>query len=161
MQMKYHIHDNGWTVILDDFKFSTATQQDINEIAKLLATNTLVVAHNQDDMTTEDELRVAHMFGNPGVLNDPAVYGPSVSRYNVDPDGFITRVSGRKDEQGDEIGIVGYENEMTWHSNEPFLTTRRPLVWLRALGGSEGSVTSYNNNIMAYNDLDQELKDFL
>ena len=30
--MKHHIHENGWTVILDDFDFATATQDDINQI---------------------------------------------------------------------------------------------------------------------------------
>lgn len=157
--VKYHLHQNGWTVILDDFKFSKATQQDINDIAKLLSTNTLVVAHNQDDVTVEDELRVAHMFGNPGVLNDPNSDLGKMT--NVDPDGFVCRVSGETDEQGDNTGIAGYSDEMTWHSNEPFSPERRPLVWLRGIKGTKGSVTTYNNNILTYNDLSQETKDLL
>ena len=45
--MKYHLHENGWTVLVDDFDFNCATQRDINEIAKLIASNTCVVFKNQ------------------------------------------------------------------------------------------------------------------
>ncbi len=32
--VNYELHENGWTVILKDFDFKTATQEDINQIAK-------------------------------------------------------------------------------------------------------------------------------
>ena len=46
--MDYHIHENGWTVILDNIDFNNANQDDINQIARLLATNTCVVVKNQN-----------------------------------------------------------------------------------------------------------------
>jgi len=156
--VNWHFHENGWVVILDDFDFNNATQQDINDIAKLLSKYTLVVAKNQT-LNTETELRVAHMFGNPGCLNDPD--SDLGKRTNVDPAGIICRVSGGKDEHGQSIGIAGYTDEMTWHSNDPFSPTRRSLVWLGGITGTKGSVTTYNNNILTYNDLDQETKDML
>jgi hypothetical protein len=64
MALNYHIDDNGWTVILDDYDFTQATQEDINQIACWLATNTLVVARNQGRLTVADELRIANMFGD-------------------------------------------------------------------------------------------------
>ena len=77
--MKYHIHENGWTVVLDDFDFSTATQDDINQISKLLATNTLVVAKKQK-LTVEDELRVVNMFKDPEAFPDDWADGRSDGR---------------------------------------------------------------------------------
>ena len=53
--IKWHLHENGWTVILDDFDFATATQQDISQIGCLLATNTCVVAR-VDDVRTRSVL---------------------------------------------------------------------------------------------------------
>ena len=156
--MNYHLHENGWVVILDDFDFNKATQDDINFIAKLLSKHTLVVAKNQF-VSNENELRIAHMFGNPGCLNDPDSDLGKLT--NVDPDGIICRVSGGVDEHGNIIGIAGYTDEMTWHSNHPFSPDRRPLVWLSGITGTKGSVTTYNNNILTYNDLDQETKDML
>jgi hypothetical protein len=40
MTLKYHLHKNDWTVILDEFDFAKATQDDINQLGCLLATNT-------------------------------------------------------------------------------------------------------------------------
>lgn len=156
--VNWHFHDNGWVVILDDFDFKTATQADINDIAKLLSKYTLVVAKNQI-LNTETELRIAYMFGNPGCLNDPN--SDLGKRTNEDPDGIICRVSGVKDKNGNSSGIAGYTDEMTWHSNDPSTPTRRSLVWLSGIRGTSGSVTTYNNNILTYNDLDQTTKDML
>lgn len=157
--IKYHLHGNGWTVILDDFKFKTATQLEINEIAKLIANNTLVVCKNQEDLTVDDELRIANMFGDPGVLNDPQ--NPIFSKKVVDKDGIIVRVSGAIDDNNDPIGIAGYESEMSWHSTAPSFDIRKSIDWLRGVSGSKGSRTSFINNIISYQDLDQNLKNFL
>ena len=64
---------------------------------------------------------------------------------------------GKKDKNG-LVGIAAYECEMVWHCNEPGLENRRPIVWLYSVEGSEGSRTSYTNNILSYNDLDENLK---
>jgi hypothetical protein len=41
--MNYRMHENGWTVIIDDFDLNYATQEHINKIAKLISRYTLVV----------------------------------------------------------------------------------------------------------------------
>ena len=51
--LKYKLHDNGWTILIEDFNINTATQDDINDIAKLLASNTLIVLRNQS-LTVQD-----------------------------------------------------------------------------------------------------------
>ncbi len=62
--IQFKLHDNGWTILVEDFNINTATQDDINDIAKLLATNTLIVLRNQS-LTVQDEIRIAKMFKNP------------------------------------------------------------------------------------------------
>ena len=159
--MKYHLHENGWTVVLDDFDFNQATQEDINEIAKLLATNTLVVAKNQS-MTVASQLRIAKMFKNPDPLFKPEDedFIHCAADLTQDPEGILCRVSGELNEHGQE-GIAGYVDEMVWHCNQPGVKTRAPLVWLYGVRGTAGSRTSWNNNILSYNDLSQEEKDYL
>jgi alpha-ketoglutarate-dependent taurine dioxygenase len=156
--MNYHLHKNGWTVILDDVDFKTITQQDVNQIAKLVATNTLVIARKQI-LTVEDEMRVIKMFKNPEVFIEPG--DKNYPHYWIPgTDGMITRVTGELNEYGVE-GIAGFVDEMTWHCEHPYKEDRSPLVWLYGVRGTAGSRTSWNNNIFSYNDLDKSMKDKL
>jgi alpha-ketoglutarate-dependent taurine dioxygenase len=155
--MKYHIHDNGWTVILDDVDFAKVTQEDVNELAKLLSTNTLVIAHNQSHLTVEDELRVAHMFGNVEDLTAVAHLPPYNHIIVPDSQNKMERVTGELDEHG-LPGLFGHVSDLDWHCNMPADPNRKPLVWLLGVKGTVGSRTSWTNNIMAYNDLDEDTK---
>jgi alpha-ketoglutarate-dependent taurine dioxygenase len=156
--LRYHIHDNGWTVILDNFDFAKATQDDVNELAWLLATNTLVVATNQSHLTIDDQLRVVHMFGD---VEDLAHFG-DIPPYNTfvlpRSQGKISRVTGELDEHG-EPGLFGHVSDLDWHCNQPGIPSRKPLVWLFGIKGTAGSRTSWTNNILAYNDLSNEWKE--
>jgi alpha-ketoglutarate-dependent taurine dioxygenase len=159
--MNYHLHENGWTVILDDINFCTVTQEEINQIAKLLATNTCVVAKGQH-LTVTDQLRVANMFKNPDPLFKPEDedFIHCAADLEQDPKGILCRVSGELNEHGKE-GIAGYIDDMDWHCNHPYKKDRSPLVWLYGVRGTKGSRTTWNNNILSYNDLPQDEKDFL
>ena len=158
--IKYTLHENNWTVMLDNFDFNSATQSDINEIARLLATNTLVVARGQH-LTVQDEVRIAKMFKDPQVFNtedenssDTMFQGAEVK----DSDNMALRVTGEKDEHG-RTGIAGHEDEMQWHANDQTTPNRKPLVWLYSVKGSKGSRTSWNNNILSYNNLPKERRE--
>jgi hypothetical protein len=59
--MNYTIHNNGWTVIVDNFDLCSATQTDIDQISKLLYSNTVVVIKKQS-LPVRDELRVIKLF---------------------------------------------------------------------------------------------------
>jgi alpha-ketoglutarate-dependent taurine dioxygenase len=159
--MNFHLHENGWTIILDDFNFLEATQDDINQIARWLATNTLVVAKNQK-LTVSDQLRVVNMFKNPDPLFTPQDedFIHCAADLTQDPTGILCRVSGELNEHGKE-GIAGYVDEMVWHCNQPWKKDRAPLVWLYGVKGTKGSRTSWNNNILSYNDLPKEEKEYL
>ncbi len=156
--LKYHLHPNGWTVILDDFDFAQATQEDINHIAQLLATNTCVVARGQGHLTPEDEIRVCEMFGD--IENSDAFSHLPLWHQIMLPGGHgkIHRVTGALDEHGNP-GLFGHVSDLDWHCNQPAVPDRKPLVWLMGVSGTVGSRTSWTNNILAYNDLSDSMKE--
>lgn len=158
--MTIKLHENGWTGILEGFDFATATQDDINEIGRFLATNTLVVAKGQSHLTVQDEVRIAHMFGN--VENMDSVADQDPWRHLIVPgsDNEVLRVTGELDEHG-QPGLFGHVSDLDWHCNKPAVSTRMPLVWLLGIKGTVGSRTSWNNNIWSYRDLDQQTKDII
>ena len=156
--MKYHLHENGWTVIVDDFDFREATQQDVNEIAKLIATNTCVLFKNQL-LSVDDEMRISTMFKNPRPFVTPG--DDQCTHYWVKgTDGIFQRVTGELNEHG-VSGIAAHIEDFEWHCNWPSQINRRPIIWLYGVKGTAGSRTSWTNNILSYNDLSQEWKDRL
>jgi len=158
--MNYKLHENGWTVLIEDLDLKTVTQEDVLTISKLIATNTCVVIRDQF-LTVEEEMRVIKMFKNPEVFTEEHIPEEEYKQWWVPgTDGMITRVTGEKNEHGTP-GIAGYVDEMTWHCNHPYRKERRPVVWLYGVRGTAGSRTSWNNNILTYNDLDEEKKAFL
>lgn len=158
--LKYKLHDNGWTILIEDFNINTATQDDINDIAKLLATNTLIVLRNQS-LTVQDEIRIAKMFKNPqqfhveveGSFDAECYRGAEVEGSEK----YILRVTGEKNEHG-LPGIAGWTDEMVWHCNDPHDPLKRSLIYLYSVRGSKGSRTTWNNNILAYDELDTQLR---
>jgi len=156
--MKYKIHENGWTVILEDFDFNQATQENILEIARLIAKHTCVVVKGQN-ITVADQVRIGKMFKNPNPLFKPEdeFFMDCVADIAQDPTGIVCRVSGELNEHG-KPGIAGHVDEMQWHCNHPYKEDRSPIVWLYGVKGTKGSRTSWNNNILSYNDLDSDTK---
>lgn len=158
--VKYKFHKNGWTVLLEDFDFRSATQQDINDIAKLVATNTCVVCKNQN-LSTQDEVRIVKMFKDPQYFDTRNENSTDNMFRGAEVDGsenIILRVSAEKDEEG-LTGIAGHDSEMQWHANDQTTPNRKPLVWLYSVKGSKGSRTSWNNNILSYNSLSKEKRE--
>jgi alpha-ketoglutarate-dependent taurine dioxygenase len=156
--MKYHIHDNGWTIILDDFDFLKASDSDIKIIAQLLAANTLVVVRNQNHLTPIEEANVCSRFGELEDLTPLKDVQPFKNVIIPDTDCKVVRVTGELDEHG-EPGLFGHVDDLDWHCNQPALPTRKPLVWLLGVKGTQGSRTSWTNNILAYDELDSDVKD--
>jgi taurine dioxygenase len=156
--MNYKMHDNGWTVIITDLDLRTATQEDINHIARLIATHTCVVVRNQT-LNLDEEVRVVNMFKDPErkFTTDDPMYRKVVIPGSDDK---VIRVTGELNEHGEQ-GLAGEIDDLDWHCNEPASPTRKEIVWLYALQGSAGSVTTWNNNVLSYADLDQDTKDML
>jgi len=151
--INYSVHENGWAVIVNDFDLRTATQRDIDQISKLLVTNTLVVVKKQT-LTVKDEIDIIKMFHSPAVVGLDEITVP-------DSEGLLLRSGGWKDSAG-VPGIAAHQEEMAWHFDFPYhLKHWPPLVWLYAVSGATGSKTSWTNHVLAYNDLDQTIKDLL
>lgn len=154
--MNYHIHKNGWTVVLDNFDFKNASQEDINQIAKLVANNTLVVAKNQN-LCIDDKLKIIKMFKNPIMLYQPDTEGYK-STTVPNSEGLLLRVGGKLNERGDG-GIGDHIGEFVWHHDYHWQFDRSPpLLMIHAIDGVKNSLTSWTNNILAYNDLDEDTK---
>jgi len=158
--MKTRLHENGWTVFLEEFDYATATQDDINAIARLTATNLCVVAKGQAHLTNHDRRRVAHMFGGVANWNDWVTTNDHRARYIL-PDAAagneIQLLTGALDAAG-RPGLFGRRQTQPWHNDRPQDKHRSSLTWINSISGSQGSRTSFSNHILAYNDLPIELK---
>jgi len=158
--MKIQLHENNWTVIVEDLDLKTATQQQMNTIGKYLAENTVVVIRNQT-LSLKDEVNICSMLGS---LEDyspitTAVTGAGGNKSSsvVIPgsDDKIIRVTGELDEHG-HPGLFGHVSDLDWHANAAANEWRHPIIWLYGVKGTQGSRTSWINNIMSYNDLSTE-----
>ena len=156
--MKYHLDKNNWTVILDDFDLKTATQADINYIAKLIADNCVVVVKDCF-LTVEEELRIIKMFRDPKpvwALDSEEVIHCTISNSEQ----LIFRVTGELNEHG-HAGLSAHPEEAIWHCDWMMFPQECPIIWMRGIRGTAGSETWWSNGILAYNDLDQQTKDLL
>ena len=153
--INYKIHENGWTVIVENFDLRLATQDDIHHVARLIATHTAVVFRNQK-LSTQDEVRIVKMFKEPQVFDTDTDKWATYKGCEVsDSENLAFRVTGELDELG-RPGLAGEEDELHWHCNDATTPDRKSIVWLYAIRGSKGSKTSWNNNVLSYESLDPE-----
>ena len=161
--VNYEIHENGWTVVLRDFDFKTATQEDADTISHLLSTNIAVIARNQDvikNLTSEDALRFCSMIGKVKERDRSNAIGRAIVLGDTGAERYIQRVTATKNEEG-HPGLFGQDDELDWHCNQPWDINRNSFVWLRSAAGANGSRTSITNTIKAFEDLRQEDPDFI
>lgn len=153
--MKYNIDKNGWTVFIDDLDLSVANKNDLYMIAKLCANYTCVKIKNQN-LTVERESQIAQNFKDPHILynKDHKFF----KHWSLDDQGYICRVTGKKDQYGEE-GIAGHKSEMLWHNEQPHIRGGSSIAYLYAVEGTKGSVTLWNNTVLAYADLSSEIKE--
>jgi taurine dioxygenase len=155
--MKIKLHENNWTILVEDFRLQDATQQEMNTIAKYLASNTVVVIKNQH-LTLEDQLRACSLIGNIEDYTQVNTTGNRFSEIVIpDSDNKVVRVTGEKNEHG-QPGVFGHVSELDWHANQTANEWRHPIIWLYGVKGTKGSKTSWINNIMSYNELSDQDK---
>jgi taurine dioxygenase len=153
--MNYRLHENGWTVIVENFDLYNATDEEILLTARLLMNN-LVVVFKGLNLSPEQELAIINRFPKA-----QSVFEPGTKEYIhwavSGGDGILLEVTGKKNQDG-EVGYAGDE-EMPWHCNDTMNADRRRLVWLYGVSGTKGSKTSWNNTILAYEGLDTDIKE--
>jgi alpha-ketoglutarate-dependent taurine dioxygenase len=158
--MEYSIHENGWTVIIHT-PIQSLSQADKRQVLDLIIKNTCVVFRGQD-LTPEEETEFCLSFGDTEAFRredfDRAhnnIKSILLSReFNS-----IMRVTNKKHPIYGEPGLFGHHGDLEWHNNQPDKPHRRPFVYLYSKQGSKGSITSFTNNIIAYNHLSAEEKE--
>lgn len=155
--MNYKLHDNGWTVLINDFDVKSASQADADQIAKLVSSNIAVVLQGDcvEDLTPEDQVRFCSMIGHLEEYESDTAWGRAIS---LGPDTVgkkVQRVTGAKNTEG-HPGLFGHDEELDWHNNTPWDPKRKPAVWLKSISGAEGSRTSWTNTKLAFEDLQKE-----
>jgi len=158
--MKIKLLNDSWPVEVSDFDFNTATQDDIDILGCLTNYYTLVVVkHQQYPLSIPMQESVCKMFGSTLLDRVDATTFSQMAKNLKHAEGEITlRVTGKLDKDG-KIGLFGYDNELEWHANKVEQPHRKSMVWLYGERGTAGSVTEFTNHILAYQDLDSNIKD--
>jgi alpha-ketoglutarate-dependent taurine dioxygenase len=145
--MKWKLHKNGWTVIVEDCDLASASTQELFAISNLCAKFTCVKIRNQN-LTIDQEVGIITSFKNPYQLFD--VSHPKFKEFSLDKAGYVGRVTAN--------AIAGHKEEMLWHNEMPAIRIGSDIAWLYAEHGVAGSKTIWNNTVIAYNDLDTVTK---
>jgi alpha-ketoglutarate-dependent taurine dioxygenase len=146
--MNYQLHANGWTVIIEDFDLTTASIEELYKLADLCARFTCVKIRNQK-LTVDKEVEIVKSFKNPYQLVSPS--HEKFQQFSLDKEGYICRVTAD--------AIAGHKEEMLWHNEMPSVRTGSDIAWLYAERGVAGSITVWNNTVLAYNDLSNDIKE--
>jgi len=152
--------DNKWPLVVEDFDLNNATNEDIQLIGKSVVSCALTVIRGQK-LTAEQEVAWSKKFGStPNRFSkrktDPEllkIYSRSTAREHP----AISSVTGKLDEHG-YPGLHGGSGDLDWHCGQPWFDGRPDLVYLYAVEHSAGSRTSYINSQLAYDDLDDKIK---
>lgn len=140
---------NTWTVEVTDIDLSLATKKQAQQIAELVLKQMVVVIRNQK-LTPQQELNFCNHIGHYQSTDNERAKHINVL------DGVL-RVTGKKNKHGEE-GLFGHTSALDWHANQASNRERKPLIWLYGVEGTDGSTTSWINNIESYKNLPEQLK---
>lgn len=153
--MKTLLHSGNAIEILD-YDLRKITPEDANEIMKLYFKH-LVVVFRKQNLLPSDMINIALQFGSPEFFDNETVKQRSPMGVNG-----VQRVCKGFNEDGTPMGLFGHDDDLDWHANRPSAEQdRKPIIFLYAAHDSNKSRISWANMAMAYEDLDQETKDFL
>lgn len=140
---------------IDDVDLNTITDSELQIIAELYFTNLVLVFKNQN-LTANGMIDIAKRFGEPEMFDSKTMTerSPGVNG--------VQRVCAGTNKNGSAKGLFGHDTELNWHSNRPSSEDeRKPIIFLYAKNNTEGTRISWLNMALAYNDLDDDIKDFL
>lgn len=135
-----------------DVDIKTMSDDKLKQVARDINRHLVVVFRNQS-LAPEDELRIARVMGNVKANKGES----TTSKDNLSLIPGVLRVTGELNDRG-EPGLFGHEIELDWHTHHPTEENRWPFVWLYSERGSKGSRTSWINQVLAYNDLPEDIK---
>ena len=135
-----------------DVDIKTMSDEELKQVARDINKHLVVIFRNQS-LTPEDELRIARAMGNVKANKGER----TTAKDNLSLIPGVMRVTGELNDRG-EPGLFGHEIELDWHTHHPTEKNRWPFVWLYSERGSKGSRTSWINQVLAYNDLPEDIK---
>jgi alpha-ketoglutarate-dependent taurine dioxygenase len=135
-----------------DVDIKTMSNEELKQVARDINKHLVVIFRNQS-LTPEDELRIARVMGNVKANKGES----TTAKDNLSLIPGVMRVTGELNDRG-EPGLFGHEIELDWHTHHPTEKNRWPFVWLYSERGSKGSRTSWINQVLAYNDLPEDIK---
>ena len=140
--------------LLKNIKITTLTDQEIDEIRRAVFDKLIVIIKPVDNPSPQDEVDFCKRIGPvQEITNDRA-------KHIVGEVPGILRVTGELNDEG-EPGLFGHTDALDWHCNQASNPNRKPIVYLRAIKGSKGSVTSWIDNALAYDALSPQWKETL
>jgi taurine dioxygenase len=142
----------GLMITLKDFRINTASDESISMIRRAIFEKLIVVIKPSEDISPQDEIDFCNRIGPvQKTWNDRTKH----IRGNANG---ILRVTGEKNDAG-EPGLFGHVSALDWHCNQASNPERMPIIYLRAIKGSKGSVTSWMDNATAYSALSPNWQD--
>ena len=153
--MKVTYPFNDWTPVVDSIDVRNLTDENIQELGRLIATKCMILIRDQN-LTPQEEVDFGSRFG---VLENKKIVSARNSKAVCLPGmgGLISRVTGKLNEDG-MPGIHGGRSALDWHCNRAWDPKRDPIVYLYSVEGSEGSITSWSNYVKAYEELPEDWK---
>src|SRR6056300_2064447 len=106
------------------------SQDNLEIITEALLNNIIVVVNDQKLSPTEEE-NFCKAIGECQHVAGERSKHIAISDH-------ILRVTGEKNEHGEE-GLFGHTSALDWHANQASNRQRKPLIWLYAKEGTEGS----------------------
>ena len=151
--MKLKLDANGWTVHATDFDPRSVSSQELEILRTVPYTNVLLVMHDLPSLTPAQYQEFCHGVFESVQNDNPTQEKRFLPGHNRE----ILRVTGRKNEQGEIIGVFGMPEFLPWHCNQPGipLDQRPDCLTLYSVEHCEGSVTAFTNSVLALQDLRQ------
>ena len=106
----------------------------------------LVVVQKLGKITADENIKLAEKVGH--VPQDGESYQERFSSL-IERPGVVKVTEG---------ALFGHKETLDWHCNKPSNPERSPIIWIYAVEGSKGSITSWIDNKKAYEDLPDEIK---
>jgi hypothetical protein len=149
--MKLRLDANGWTVHATDLDPRSVTAEEIEILRTVPFTNVLLVIHDLPTLTAEQYQEFCHKVFDSIENDNPTQEKRFLPGHNRE----ILRVTGRRNQQGEIMGIFGMPEYLPWHCNRPGipLDQRADCLTLYSVEHCAGSVTAFTNHVLALQDL--------
>lgn len=165
-----------------DLDLKTCSDAELVELGKIVIDQLVVYVNEQNCSVSPARLNhIAQVFGDPfGGIDQSAYKMVEEKRRNhqlsrkdlvalkelrkirvgLEQYPGMIRVTGKKDEEGDYIGMFA-EGELDWHSDRQGTGNFVPMILLQAVEGSEGTCTEFMQTADAYESLTSEWKNII